>query len=119
MACTYITVLSHCHRGSNHHWHHCFVSSSSMAALEETSQICQCENLLLKEQLQVAMAALAAERTRTKPHLSVSDGQYKEALYSLLIADAPALDMRSKLGPHLATKQKQVTPGHLVTLAKL
>ena len=58
-------------------------------------------------------------RARSKPNLSVSEVQYKEALHALLVADPPMLDMNAKLGPELAYTQKQVTPGHLVSLEKL
>ena len=36
-----------------------------------------------------------------------------------MVAEPPLLDLRSKLGPHLAKHPKQVTPGHLVSLQKL
>ena len=36
-----------------------------------------------------------------------------------MVAEPPLLDLRSKLGPHLAKHPKQVTPGHLVALQKL
>ena len=36
-----------------------------------------------------------------------------------MVAEPPVLDLRSKLGPHLAKHPKQVTPGHLVSLQKL
>ena len=58
-------------------------------------------------------------RSRTKPNLQVTEEQYKDALHALLVAEPPLLDMRSKLGPVLATHVKQVTPGHLVSLQKL
>ena len=58
-------------------------------------------------------------RSRSKPNLSVSEVQYKEALHALLVADPPMLDLNAKLGPELAQHQKQVTPGHLVSLVKL
>ena len=58
-------------------------------------------------------------RARTKPKLSVSEIQYKEALYALLVADPPMVDLKTKLGPVLAKHQKQVTPGHLCSLEKL
>ena len=58
-------------------------------------------------------------RSRTKPNLQVTEEQYKDALYALLVAQPPLLDMRSKLGPILAKHVKQVTPGHLVSLEKL
>ena len=58
-------------------------------------------------------------RARTKPNLSVSEVQYKEALHALLVADPPMLDLKAKLGPELAQHLKQVTPGHLVSLEKL
>ena len=40
----------------------------------------------------------------------------KDALYQLLVADPPLLDMRSKLGPQLCTHVKQVDPGHLMAI---
>ena len=58
-------------------------------------------------------------RTMSKPNLSVSEVQYKEALHALLVADPPILDLNAKLGPVLAKHVKQVTPGHLVSLEKL
>ena len=58
-------------------------------------------------------------RARTKPNLSVSELQYKEALHALLVADPPMVDLKTKLGPVLAKHQKQVTPGHLCSLEKL
>jgi hypothetical protein len=58
-------------------------------------------------------------RSRTKPNLQVTQDQYRESLYALLVAEPPVLDLRSKLGPHLAKHPKQVTPGHLVSLQKL
>ena len=58
-------------------------------------------------------------RARSKPNLSVSEVQYKEALHALLVADPPMLDLKAKLGPELAQHPKQVTPGHLVSLEKL
>ena len=58
-------------------------------------------------------------RSRTTPNLQVTEDQYKDALHALLVAEAPLLDMKTKLGPHLAEKRKQVTPGHLVSLEKL
>ena len=58
-------------------------------------------------------------RARSKPNLSVSEVQYKEALHTLLVADPPILSLHAKLGPELAQHLKQVTPGHLVSLEKL
>ena len=58
-------------------------------------------------------------RARSKPNLSVSEVQYKEALHALLVADPPMLDLKAKLGPNLVQHQKQVAPGHLVSLEKL
>ena len=58
-------------------------------------------------------------RSRTKPNLQVTEAEYKGSLYALLVAEPPLLDLRSKLGPHLAKHAKQVTPGHLVSLQKL
>ena len=58
-------------------------------------------------------------RARSKPNLSVSEVQYKEALHALLVADPPMLDLKTKFGPKLAQHQKQVTPGHLVSLEKM
>ena len=58
-------------------------------------------------------------RARTKPNLSVSEEQNKEALHALLVADPPMVDLKTNLGPVLAKHQKQVTPGHLCSLEKL
>ena len=58
-------------------------------------------------------------RSRTRPNLNVSEMQYKEALYAVLVADPLILDLKAKLGPELAEHQKQVTPGHLCSLEKL
>ena len=60
-----------------------------------------------------------ATRARSKSNLNVSEVQYKEALHALLVAYPPMLDLKAKLGPELAQHQKQVTPGHLVSLEKL
>ena len=59
------------------------------------------------------------QRARSKPNLNVSGDKYKEALHALLLADPPVLNLRAKLGPELAQHQKQVTPGHLMSLEKL
>ena len=58
-------------------------------------------------------------RARSKPNLLVSDGQYKDAFHSLLVADPPMLDLQKKMGPVLVKHPKQVTPGHLVSLEQL
>ena len=54
-----------------------------------------------------------------QPNLNVRESQYKDALYGLLVAVPPLIDMRNKLGPELAKHLKQVAPGHLVSLEKL
>ena len=58
-------------------------------------------------------------RSRTRPNLQVNEGHCKDSLYQLFVADAPLLDMKSKVGPELANNTKQVTPAHLVSLEKL
>ena len=57
-------------------------------------------------------------RARTRPNLNVSEDQYKNALHALLVAAPPMVDLKTRLGPQLAKHQKQVTPGHLVSLEK-
>ena len=55
---------------------------------------------------------------RGRANLSVTDGQYKEALYQALVVDPPLIDMRNKLGPRLCSHVKQVEPSHIMSLQK-
>ena len=57
-------------------------------------------------------------RKRGTANLSVTDHQYKEALYQALVNDPPIIDMRHKLGPKLCQHVKQVEPSHLISLHK-
>ena len=57
-------------------------------------------------------------RKRGTANLSVTDHQYKEALYEALVNDPPIIDMRHKLGPKLCQHVKQVEPSHLISLHK-
>ena len=92
----------------------------TMAASEAEAQLAS--HSVVQQQPEAMPACLQSPRmgrARTRPNLQVTQGQYMDALARLFVAEAPVLDMRSKLGPTLAKHPKQVTPGHLVSLEKL